>query len=92
MRGFGILLAMTTLVKDTHALIGYLQQKGYSKEQAEGFVDAVKGFSVDELATKADIAEVKHEILKAKNDTLKMNVAQGIAVVGMTVGLIQLLG
>lgn len=45
---------MSTLVKDTHRLIAFLQTKGYTAQQAEGFVEAVRDFDVEELAKKAD--------------------------------------
>ena len=62
---------MATLVKDTHGLISFLQAKGYSKEQAEGFVEAVKEFDLESLATKQ-----QQEVLNAKiNMVLGMNTA-----------------
>ena len=62
---------MSTLVKDTHDLINFLQKKGYSKEQAEGFVEAVKDFDTDKLATKDQLSLVITKI----NFLMGLNVA-----------------
>lgn len=75
---------MQSLVKDTHNLINFLQTKGYSKEQAEGFVEAVKEFDTAELATKRDLQELRADLYRY---------IFGIALgqVTITVALIQLL-
>jgi hypothetical protein len=62
---------MSTLVKDTHDLINFLQKKGYSKEQAEGFVEAVKDFDIDKLATKDQLSLIITKI----NFLMGLNVA-----------------
>ena len=63
---------MATLVKDTHELINFLQSKGYTKEQAEGFVDAVKDFDLEKLATKeqTQLLTSKVNILIALNSAI----------------------
>ena len=66
---------MATLVKDTHQLIMYLQKKGYTKEQAEGFVEAVKEFDTGDLVTRIDVKDLRIGITKTVY----------VAVVGQTV-------
>ncbi len=55
---------MTTLVKDTHKLINFLQQKGYTKEQAEGFVEAVKDFDLGDIVGKSDLLDLRVYLTK----------------------------
>ncbi|MCG8448034.1 MAG: CCDC90 family protein [Pirellulales bacterium] len=55
---------MATIVADTHKLIQDLRQKGYSKEQAEGFAQALQELNLSELATKTDLARLENNIIK----------------------------
>ena len=62
---------MKTLTVDTHKVITILQEKGYSKEQAEGLLEAARQVDLSELATKAD-----QKVLETKlNLALGLNVA-----------------
>lgn len=54
----------TSLIKDTHKLINYLQTKGYSQEQAQGFAEAVQDFDTADLATKADLKDLRNHDYK----------------------------
>lgn len=66
---------MTTLVKDTHQLVNFLQKKGYSKEQAEGFVEAVNEFELDDIA-KSD--QIKDLDIQIKSLDTKINFTLGL--------------
>lgn len=58
-------MRMNTLAIDTHKTIQNLMKKGYTEEQAEGFVEALTG---SELLTKsyhdASQAELKASIIQ----------------------------
>jgi len=76
---------MTTLVKDSHQLIHFLQKKGYTKEQAEGLVEAVREFDTSNLATKADLDKLRADLYK-----YIFTIAAGQ--ITITVALIELIG
>ncbi|KUO56050.1 MAG: hypothetical protein APF80_12485 [Alphaproteobacteria bacterium BRH_c36] len=75
---------MATLVRDTHKLIGFLQTKGYSKEQAEGFVDAIQEFDVSDLATKSDL---RVEIAQLRSTLITWMVGLHLTTIGLVVAL-----
>lgn len=50
---------MNTIAIDTHKTIERLKKKGYTQDQAEGFVDALVE---SELASKQDLRELKSEL------------------------------
>ena len=80
---------MTTLVKDTHKLITFLQNSGYSKQQAEGMTEAIETFDLSELATKEDIKDLKLDIKDLKLDVYKALAAQIVVIIGVIVTLFQ---
>jgi hypothetical protein len=55
---------MATIALDTYKIITKLQQKGFTKEQAEALVEAAKEIDLSELATKADLAALKIDLIK----------------------------
>ncbi len=59
---------MKTLIVDTHRIVELLQQRGFSKDQAEGLVEAAKEVDTSELATRQDFALVN----------LKLNIMIGL--------------
>ncbi len=62
---------MVTLTFDTYAFIKRLKESGVSEEQAEAHSEALKQFqqsSLDELATKKDLADVKTGLAEVKTD------------------------
>ncbi len=81
-------MAMATLVKDTHQLIMYLQKKGYTKEQAEGFVEAVKEFDTTDQATKMDLKDLRIGLTKTVYAAV---VGQTVAQTALFVAIIELL-
>jgi hypothetical protein len=46
---------MQTLVVDTNGIVKKLEQRGFSRTQAEGITDALKELDTSNLATKADL-------------------------------------
>lgn len=53
---------------DTDIIKKGLKSKGYSKNQAEGFVDAIETIDFSNMATKSDIDGVKSDINEVKSD------------------------
>lgn len=53
---------VTTLVHDTHRLVSLLRGKGYSKEQAEGFAEALEMLNVDVFVEKNDIERLDNRL------------------------------
>ncbi len=50
---------MQTLVIDTYKIITQLQQKGFTKDQAEALVSAAQEIDLSGLATKDDIKDLR---------------------------------
>jgi hypothetical protein len=46
---------MQTLVVDTNGIVKKLEQRGFSRTQAEGITDALKELDTSNLVTKADL-------------------------------------
>ena len=46
---------MQTLVIDTNGIVKKLEQRGFSRAQAEGITEALKELDISPLATKADL-------------------------------------
>ena len=46
---------MQTLVIDTNGIVKKLEQRGFSRTQAEGITEALKELDVSTLATRADL-------------------------------------
>jgi hypothetical protein len=70
---------------DTHASVKKLKDAGFTEQQAEAQVEVISGLLGSSLATKLDIAEVKHDIealrlaTKADIDELKTELKTDIA-------------
>lgn len=77
---------MAILSNDTRHAIS-IQSKGYSKEQAEGFVELVKDLNTSELVTK-DYLDVI--ISKLRADLYRYIFGMAVGQVALIVGLIQL--
>ena len=56
---------MQTLVIDTAGVVKKLEERGFSRTQAEGITEALKELDTSTLATKADIQELKVDFEKA---------------------------
>lgn len=87
---------MTSFVIDTHKAVTLLIEKGYSKKQAEGFVDVLQSADLTDVASHADIQVLKDAIgeLDRNMQTIrvefyKVAAAQTLVIVGAVVALIQ---
>lgn len=74
---------------DTYKVVQLLQSKGYTQDEAEGFIAAIQEITLSGVATKQDIADLKTEIADMKHDMLKFHVIHSIAVIGVMVALFQ---
>jgi hypothetical protein len=77
---------MQTLVIDTNGMVKKLEQRGFSRAQAEGITDALKELDVSSLVTKSDL-----ELALAKATTTIIVWMTGILVAqgALVVALIQ---
>ena len=80
---------MQTLVVDTNGIVKKLQERGFSRMQAEGITEALKELDTSALATKADLQELKIDLIKWLTAVL---LAHGLGTAALTVALLQLLG
>jgi hypothetical protein len=75
---------MATIALDTYKIITKLQQKGFTKDQAEALVSAAQDIDLSEIATKSDLKIALYEL---KIDLLKwmsgMMLAQGALIVAL---------
>lgn len=61
-------MSFATLHLDTYKVVKLLQSKGYTKEEAEGFIEAIQEVTLSGVATKQDIADLKEEISKLEGN------------------------
>ena len=76
---------------DTHRFIKRLTESGFTEKQAETLAEEHVALLNANLATKADIAEVKAQIETVKADLLKWLFGALIAQGGLIVALVKLL-
>jgi hypothetical protein len=55
---------MQTLVIDTYKVVTRLQQKGFTKDQAEALVTAAQEIDLSAIATKNDLKDLKLDMIK----------------------------
>jgi len=55
---------MQSLVVDTNSVIKKLEQRGFSRAQAEGITEALKELDASSLPTKADLAALEARLYK----------------------------
>ena len=89
---------MASLSLDTYKAISLLQQQGYSRQQAEGFIAVLQSADLADVATRADIAALKDEIagldrtLQAgRVEMYKVAAAQTLVIIGAVAALAQVL-
>ena len=83
---------MQTLVIDTNGIAKKLEQRGFSRSQAEGITEALKELDVSTLATKADIRDGLREFeVRFYKFLAGVLVAHGLGTAALTVTLIELL-
>jgi hypothetical protein len=56
---------MQTLVIDTNGIVKKLEQRGFSRSQAEGITEALKELDTSSLSTKADLKDLRLDLEKA---------------------------
>lgn len=61
-------MELATLNLDTYKLVKLLQTKGYSEEQAEGFISTLQDITLSGVETKQDISDVRNELKTDIND------------------------
>jgi hypothetical protein len=59
---------MQTLVIDTNGIVKKLEQRGFSRTQAEGITEALKELDTSTLATKADLNDAVKTLEIAMRD------------------------
>ncbi len=59
---------MQTLVIDTNGIVKKLEQRGFSRAQAEGITEVLKELDTSTLATKSDIGAAVQAIETAMRD------------------------
>jgi hypothetical protein len=71
---------MQTLVIDTNGIVKKLEQRGFSRTQAEGITEALKELDVSTLATKSDLKDLELRLVKW---IAGMLLAQGALIVAL---------
>jgi hypothetical protein len=79
---------MQTLVIATNGIVKKLEQRGFSRTQAEGITEALKELDVSTLSTKADLKDLELRLYKYLGGIL---IAHGLGTAALTVALLQLL-
>jgi hypothetical protein len=59
---------MQTLVIDTNGIVKKLEQRGFSRAQAEGITQALKELDTSTLATKSDVEDAVQSLQLAMRD------------------------
>ena len=89
---------MASLSIDTYKAVLLLQQQGYSKQQAEGFVAVLQSADLADVSTQADVAALKdgianldRSIQTTRVELYKVAAAQTLVIIGAVVALAQVL-
>jgi hypothetical protein len=81
---------MQTLVIDTNGIVKKLEQRGFSRAQAEGITDALKELDTSALATRVDLKDalstMEARLYKFLAGVL---IAHGLGTAALTVALLQ---
>ena len=87
---------------DTYRTVNLLKERGYTKKQAEGFIEVMQEVTLSGVATKENLQEVKDElkkdiqlleirltdkVTKGLSDTLKFQIIQTLTIIGVMVAL-----
>jgi hypothetical protein len=87
---------MASLSIDTYRAISLLQERGYSKRQAEGFVAVIQSADLADVATRDDISDLKDDIAAlersihgARIEMYKVAAAQTLVIIGAVAALMQ---
>lgn len=89
---------MTSFAIDTYKVLTRLQQHGYTKQQAEGLVAVLRSADLADVASQADITDLKdrlndldRHIQATRVELYKVAAAQTLVIVGAVVALVQVL-
>ncbi len=82
---------MASLSIDTYKAVSLLQQHGYSKQQAEGFVAVLQNADLADIATRADVADLKGDVQAVRVEMYKVAAGQTLVIIGAMVALAQVL-
>ena len=86
---------MQTAVFDTLATAHALKEAGFEDAQATAIVDALRHAVTEEVATKADLnelrAELKTDNAEARADLYRALWMQAAGIIGLTVALLKIL-
>src|SRR5262245_5224459 len=95
---------MATIAFDTHKVITLLQERGFTKQQAEALITVAREADLSGLATKDDILAFREDIRTIKEDVRQLSATKLNAIdfykflfgamaaqTALIVGLIQLL-
>jgi len=83
---------MQTLVIDTNGIVKKLEQRGFSRTQAEGITEALKELDTATLVTKQDLHEaIRNLELRLYKHLAGILIAHGLGTAALTVALLQLL-
>ena len=75
---------MQTLVIDTSGIVKKLEQRGFSRTQAEGITDALKELDSSALVTKTDLKiALAHQTITMLKWMTAMLLAQGAFIVAL---------
>lgn len=89
-----------TLHFDTYKVVTLLKERGFTKKQAEGIMEAVQEVTISGVATKEDLHKVEAVLRSEMHDmeirlnnklsgNLKFQIIQTIAIIGVMVALFQ---
>ncbi len=86
---------MSSLTIDTYKAITLLQQRGYSKAEAEGFVAVLQSADLMDVATHGDIealsgqiAHLDKQLQATRVELYKVAAAQTLVIVGAVAALV----
>ena len=89
---------------DTYKVVNLLTERGYSKEEAEGFIKAIQEVTISGVATREDLQATKEDLQKEVHflearlsdkidkglaDNLKFQLIQTITIISVMVALLQ---
>lgn len=76
---------MSTILINSREVLELLEKSGIQSEQAKAITQAMETIDTSTLTTKADLAELKAELIR-------MMFVQSLGIVGLTVALLKLIG
>lgn len=87
-------MELARLNLDTYKTVNLLKERGYTEKQAEGFIEVMQDAALSGVATRNDLhaAEVKlqAEIQKSRNENLRFQLIQTIAIITVMISLFAL--